>query len=152
MGYANLLLRPDLGKKAYRLRCRFTVPAFPRKDWLDKAKVTAAEAFVRDMAKQGFEYVDKYGFEMTGPFAPLVRGSLPKRHEQERWHQSSREMLPGLMRGVAPRASGGGYVSVVPSLNETEQWDYELKGVFVHKTILVEQPDSHELEKELVRR
>ena len=152
MAHALNIIRPDFGSKAYRLHCRFTMPAYPRADFLAKAKFEAAELFVKDMAKQGFNYIDKHGFKMTGPYQHTVIRNLPSMHEQERWHQSSRDMLADVKAGRAPRATGPGYVSSVLDLSESELWEYDLGGVFVHKTIVVEYPEEHELVKELARR
>ena len=138
--YANLLLRPDLGKKAYRLKCRFRIGAFPKQQFLDKAKIQAADWFVGDMHKRGFEYVDRYGFRMKGPFSAIDPMTLrrPKRI-------SSRQMLPMILQGAKFRDEGGSMAINVPILSESENWEYELSGVFVHKTMLVEQPDKGEI-------
>ena len=60
MSELTLLIRPDLGYKPYRLKCRFIMPKHPSVPHLMTAKVEAAELFVRDMAKQGWEYLDKH--------------------------------------------------------------------------------------------
>jgi hypothetical protein len=152
MAHTLNLIRPDLGKKAYRLRCAFTMPAYPRADFLAKAKVEAAELFVEDMAKQGFAYRDEHGFRMSGPYVPTKVGSIPKRHEQERWHQASRDMLPSLLNGNPPRVKDPGYVFAPLTLQTSDLWEYRLAGVFVHDTIVVEYPEEHELIKELASR
>ena len=141
----ELLMRPDLGKRAYRLKCRFTVNAFPSPSLLEKQKFKVAEMFVTDMAKQGFAYLDKHGFRMTGPYPQIKTVILPKRHQQARWNASSRALLPGLTSGRIPgRLNDPGYVTTVNKMNEMDAWDFELSGVFVHDTILVETPDAHE--------
>ena len=146
----TLLLRPDRGRSAYRLRCRFKVNAFPNPDFFDKAKFQAAEMFVRDMKKQGWTYLDKHGFKVSGPYAPLVPVSLPHRHLQAQWHTASRDLLPQIQAGRRfHRPKEPGYVSVVPSLIEMDEWEFELAGVFVHSTILTEIPDAHEERQEL---
>ena len=150
----ELLLRPDLGKKAYRLKCRFIVGAFPSDRTLEKAKYEAADLFVRDMAKQGWQYLDEHGFKMTGPFPATEIVILPKRSEQERWHTPTRELLSAALAGHPLRAShrGEGYVRNVPSLDSTDSWEFELAGVFVHDTLLAEMPDTHEEQEALKNR
>ena len=148
----TLLVRPDMGRKAYRLRCRFKVSAFPSQDLLEKSKYKVAELFVESLAKQGWEYLDKHGFKMTGPFAPLVIVNLPKKHQQAQWHMKSSEMLEKHMNhggslSASPRSSPTSYVSDVPPLAECEEWEFELAGVFVHKTLLAETPDPWEERK-----
>jgi len=140
----ELMLRPDLGKKAYRLRCRFSIGAFPSRDVLEKAKVACAERFVIDMAKQGWDYLDKYGFRMSGPYPPTEIVNLPSRSKQERWHQPSAEIMAAVMAGARIRAQDDGYVKAVPPVALSDYWDFELAGVFVHNTILTEYPDKHE--------
>ena len=152
----ELLLRPDLGNKPYRLRMRFRVPAGPDHPWLkdlwrqtlDRAKYAAGEQFVADMAKRGWEYIEQYGLRMTGPYVaidPMPRQKPPRR-------LSAREMLPGVMRGerflpepfVGPRN--------LPALAHSDSWEYELVGVFLHKTIVFEYPYPHEEQEELRNR
>ncbi len=142
----ELLLRPDLGKRAYRLRCRFAVGAYPSRGFLEKAKVACAEEFVIDMAKQGWEYLDKYGFRMTGPYPVVEVINLPSRSQQERWHQPSAEIMAAVVAGarIGRIAQDGGYARPVPLVAESDRWEFELAGVFVHKTILMEYPDEHE--------
>lgn len=140
MNAPQLLLKPDLGYKAYRLRCKFTIGADPRPEFLQKAKYAAAEQFREDMHKQGWEYVERYGFHMTGPRPAMSARPVAKRMRVP----SAREMLPHVAQGarfLAPEAYG---VQNVPLIGESEDWEYEIAGIFVHKTILVESPDLHE--------
>ena len=142
----ELLLRPDLGKKAYRLRCRFVVGAHPSERTLEKAKYEAADLFVADMAKQGWQWLSKHSFRIRGPFPQVQTVTLPKASLQERWHVPSRELLPAISAGYpGPRPAGdGGYARLVPLMAETDAWEYELAGVFIRDTIQVEVPDAHE--------
>jgi len=138
----TLLLRPDLGKKAYRLRCRFSIGPFPSERSLGKAKRAAAEAFIADMAKQGWYYLDRYGFKMTGPYPSIEVVQLPTRNQQERWHVPSAEIVAG--KRIGQIAQDGGYARPVPPLAESDKWEFELAAVFAHQTILTEYPDNHE--------
>lgn len=140
MNAPHVLLKPDLGHKAYRLRCKFTIGAAPSRDFLDKAKYAAAEKFVQDMAKQGWVHVSRFGFHMTGPF-PAMRAKQVSRRLRV---PSAKDMLPAVLQGATFRAPEMYGVQTVPVLGESEDWDYELASVFVHKTILVEHPDRHE--------
>ena len=141
MPYPELLLRPDLGKRAYRLRCRFAIDAFPREWFLEKAKYAAAQRFVEDMAKQGWEHIQKFGFQMKGPFSALTVPFLPKRALQEKWHFNARYPMPRRISSEGAPA----YVGTVPLLGESEKWEYELAGVFIHKTILTELGPAHKI-------
>ena len=143
----TLLVRSDMGRKAYRLRCRFKVAAFPSQDLLEKSKYKVAELFVESLAKQGWEYLDKHGFKMTGPFAPLVIVNLPKRHQQAQWHTKSSEVLANASFYQRLSTKETSYVSSVTPLTECEEWEFELAGVFVHKTLLAETPDPWEERK-----
>ena len=144
----ELLLRRDLGKGAYRLRCRFVIDAAPLSPWsrriweaeLERMKVEVARRFVEDMTKQGFEYVDEHGFQMSGPYpatpAP-VQIQRPKR-------SGARAMLPAVMQGDRFRGNGVNGVSLVLPLAENDTWEYELAAVFVHPTLVIEYPYPHE--------
>jgi len=140
----EVLVRPDRGKKAYRLRCRFRVDAFPNPEFLERAKFRAAETFVEDMRKQGWEYLNSHGFKMTGPFPTVEVVPLPSRSLQPRWHQPSQEVLQRITAGQVVRTNGNSYASDVPDLGACEKWEYELAGVFAHGTILTEMPDDKE--------
>ncbi len=135
------LVRPSLDRKAYRLKCRFKIEPLPRIGRLKYEKVRIAEMFVRDMEKQGWSYVSKYGFTMKGPFAFVVPTTLHIPHSP-----SAREMLPGVMNGLRFRDKGGSMASLVPPLNGVEGWEYELSGVFSRPAILTEVPDLDEEE------
>ena len=136
----SLIFRPDRGRKGYRLRCRFAVPAFPNEHFLEKAKFVAAEQFVKDMETQGWDYLDAHGFRMTGPYGvPIKQPELPRRSQQEQWQVKARQAQGAVQAGarlLVPPSLGG--VATVPSLNEAESWEYELAGVFVRKTIVFE--------------
>lgn len=141
----ELLLRPDLGKKAYRLKCRFLIGAYPSERTLEKAKFHAADLFIRDMAKQGFENVSRHGFKMSGPFAAVQVVNLPKRSQQEQWHTPSKDMIAAIHQGYTPTLpTPPSYVQTVPPVAESDDWEFELSGVFVHPTIMTEVPDPHE--------
>ena len=145
----EVLLRPDLGKRPYRLKCRFITNSFPSERMLEKAKYEAAGLFVRDMAKQGWQHVDGYGFKMSGPFPATETIILPKRSDQERWHTPSAEILD--TQGFRRRPQQQ-YATTVPQLTETDSWEFELAAVFIHDTLLTEVPDEHEEQEELTKR
>ena len=98
-----------------------------------------AELFVRDMAKQGWVYDNRWGFRMTGPYPTIepVTIHVPRR-------LSAREMLPYVAQGVRFLDQGGTVAGLMPRLGTSESWEYELAGVFVRDTVLVELPDLHE--------
>ncbi len=146
----ELLVRPDHGKRAYRLKCRFVIGAYPSERTLELGKFEAAERFVRDMRKQDYEYLDTHGLEMSGPFPATETVTIPKRSQQEQWHAPSAELFAAIQSGYRPErmAQDGGCARPVLPLAETDAWEFELSGVFVHKTIWTEVPDPHE-EKEM---
>lgn len=136
----QLIARPDLGKKAYRLRCKFRIGRHPRPAFLENAKFAAADRFIEDMAKRGFEYVDRYGFTMTGPRAAIDVIAIPHRVRVP----SAREMMAAVRQGARFLAQDDYGVQSVPLVTESAEWEYELAAVFVHKTILMEYADLHE--------
>ncbi len=146
----ELILRRDLGKKAYRLKCRFRIGSYPNERMLEKGKFEAAGMFVTDMAKQGYEYVDQYGFKMSGPFPYVETVQIPKRSEQKRWNDSSKALFASIQSGNFKRgAEDGGYAREVPRIEETDDWEFELAGVFVHETLVFQTADEHEEKEEL---
>ena len=122
------------------MHCRFRIEQHPTKDSLDRGKVKAAEWFVEDQRKEGFEYVGRFGFILNPkPFVPVVPVTLdtPK-------HLTARQMLSGVIQGNKYRANEFAGVQTVPLLGESEYWEYDISAVFVHRTILTERPDPHE--------
>ena len=55
----GVLLRPDLGKRGYRMKCRFRIEAYPVPDRLKKATAEAAVLFIKDMRLREWEYTDR---------------------------------------------------------------------------------------------
>lgn len=139
MNTPTLLLRPERDKKAYRLKCRFKIEAYPRRDRLERAKFQMAERFVVDMAKRGWGYVERFGFTMKGPH-PMVEPTTIRPPRQ----LSAREMLPGIMAGNPFRDTGADYAKPVLPLAMQEYWEYELVGVFARTELLTEIPDKGE--------
>ena len=148
MRLPELLIRPDLGKRAYRLKCRFAMPAYPLPTWVENEKYKTAERFVSDMAKQGWEYdpgrlaPSERGFKLTGPYPKTPILVLPSSVERQRI--DAHRDLAKVRAGDRMRDKGSDYVSTVPMIEESEYWEYEISAVFIRNTILVETPDSHE--------
>ena len=138
----ELLLRPDLGKKAYRLKCRFTIEANHKPEYLEKVKYKVAEEFINDIKKQGWEYdpnrlpPSERGFKLTGPYPATPMTGLPTKAEQFRFN--AKRDMPRIAAGDKMRLPELNYAQSVPLLGETDKWEYELSAVFIHATILVE--------------
>lgn len=135
----TLIMRPTRDRKAYRLRARFKIEPFPSPFRLDREKVRVAERFVADMHKQGWEYIEGYGFKMSGPFPMIVPRTIPVRRMP-----TAREMLPRVARGERFLDDSETGVSIVPALAESEAWEYEIAGVFAREQIMTERADPHE--------
>ena len=104
------------------------------------AKVKAAVMFITDLAKQGWEYVDKFGISVKKmPFAHIEFPTLPSRSQQENWHFNPR--TDSIEHKV--ECSSPGVVNV-PALDAVEKWEFELAAVFLHQTILAEVEDGTE--------
>lgn len=152
MRLPELLIRPDLGKRAYRLKCRFAMPAYPLPTWVESEKYKMAERFVSDMAKQGWEYdpnrlaPSERGFRLRGPYATTPVSDIKAIGRSI----VARRDLPRVLAGDPLRDTGEDFASIVPLLDETDKWEYEISAVFIRNTILVETPDSHE-ELEIIR-
>ena len=138
----QIIAKPSLEKRAYRLRCRFRIEAYPQPSRLELAKVRMAERFVNDMHDQGWEYMERSGFKMAGPF-PMVEPVVIHRPRT----LSAREMLAGVLAGKPFRNEGADYAKPVLGLDVQEYWEFELAGIFAHTQLLTEYPDTHEEEK-----
>ena len=147
----ELITQPEASKRPCRLRCRFKVDAAPshphlRRIWLralEKMKYRMAERFIKDMARQGWEYLDKHGIRMTGPYTAVTPVDL--RHYKRR-HFNAQTPVFG-RNGSGPELA----VVTLPPLAEADHWEYELAAVFLHKRLLVEVPDAQE-EKEMLNK
>lgn len=149
-GYAELLIRASRVKKPYRLKCRLKIEPAPSpvRDYdghlrwrsrLEREKVRIAERFVSDMKAQGWEHRPGDGFRMRGPF-PMV---VPKTIHRVR-ALSAKEMMPHVAQGARFLDRGTDGVSIVPKLEASEWWEFEISGVFIREQILTESPDPHE--------
>lgn len=135
----ELLFKPDFGKKAYRLKCRFLIEAYPTEDRLKQGALRAYDWFVRDMAKEGWECLTGEGVRMLGPFSPVQPMNLHRPRLL-----SSRQMLPAVAQGAKFRATEDFGAKTVIPLSECESWEYELRVVFVRNTIVFDVPYPHE--------
>ena len=149
-GYANLLLRASRDKKPYRLKCRLKIEPCPSpvRDYdghlrwrsrLEREKVQTAERFVSDLKAQGWGHLPSSEIRMRGPF-PMV---VPKPIHVVR-ALSAKEMLPHVAQGARFLDRGTDGVSLVPNIDASEWWEFEISAVFLREEILTEVPDSHE--------
>lgn len=132
--------RPDAGKRAYRLHCRFEVGAHPSERQLEKAMHYWMDRFVEDMAKRGYQYLSKYPIEATFKGAYVAPVALPKPKRLP----SAREMQRDVMQGAKFRAEPVTGMQTVPHYLQAAIWQYDLSAVFLHDTILMDVPDLHE--------
>lgn len=79
-----IIAAPEREKKAYRLRCVFTVPSGAHGRRLEMAKLDAGRRFIRDMALQGREWRSEYGYQLEGPFPHVETLALPSKSMQQR--------------------------------------------------------------------
>lgn len=138
----ELIFQPDLGKKAYRLKCRFITVADPRPEWVEAEKYRQAERFTEDMSKRGFIYdpnklpASERGFKLSGPYPATSITGLPPASD---YHQpTGREARDRVLAGDLMRSSDKTYVADVPNLDSTDKWEWELSAVFIHPTIRTE--------------
>lgn len=131
---------PDLGKRAYRLKCAIRVPNNLHGDELKRSVLACLEDFVRDMHLQGFEWQGSYGWRREGMPKPFIEAVTIRRPRRK----SAKEMIRAVMQGARFLDNDPGPASTVPVLEVAEHWQYEVSGVFVHDAILTDIPDKHE--------
>ena len=136
----EVVVRPDLGKRPYRLHCHVTVEGGVRGSELHLAVGHCLDDFVRAMHQQGFEHVSSEPWRSHGMPKPHIKPMTLRRPAR----LSSRDMMPAVMQGARFRAGPETIALVVPRLEESELWDYDVSGVFLHDTILTDVPDLHE--------
>ena len=141
----ELILRPDLGKRPLRLKCRFKIEPAPSPRQLEVAKNHCADLFVQEMAKQGFAYMSQFHFRITGPYVFMEPSLLPRPIRMR-----AKDMLPHVAQGARFLDEGATGAQEMPTIQYTEYWEYELSAVFLHDTILGEYALPHE-EKEAFR-
>ena len=139
MNAPQLMIKPSRDRKPLKLHCRFKIEAYPLPSRLDRARVRTAEEFVRDMHKQGWEHVERFGFTMTGPFPRVETVTI---HPVSQL--SAREMLPAVMQGNPLRDRGQDYASAVLPLGMNEYWEYDIVAVFQRPQMVIEYADLHE--------
>lgn len=147
--HALNLVRPDLGYKPYRIRCRVRTLAGRGPDLQGKALLAQVESWIDDMKLQGWDYDDRGGLELTGGPYTVVETVVLQRPKPR---MSNKEMLWRVSQGDPCRDTDQGFASLVPDITEVEFWEYEVAATFVHKTILVESPSADEERKVLALR
>lgn len=135
----TLIIPRDLGRRCYRMKCRFVIEARPTRERLKQGALRAHDMFVRDMAKQGWEYLASEPPRLAGPFTPVVPMTIHRARAP-----TSREMLSAVSQGARFRAGEETLAQTVTPLDQNESWEYELSLVFVRETIRFEVPDRHE--------
>ena len=142
----SLLLKPDLDKKAYRMKCRFVIEPYPAPDSLKEGALKAHDWFVTDMAKEGWTYVSGERPRLRGPFPQVVPMTIHRPHIP-----SSSEMFLAVMQGARFRAGAETIAKTVLPLSQSEYWEYELALVFYRNPLVADVPDLHEEREELLR-
>ena len=137
----TLILHRDLGKRAYRMKCRFTIEAHPTRESLRQGALKAMEMFVKDMAKmkEKWQYLPEHRPQRNGPFTPVVPMTIRRARAP-----TAREMQYAVAEGARFLAGAETLAQTVTPLDENESWEYELGLVFVTDTIRFEVPDRHE--------
>lgn len=140
-----------LPNKAYWLHARIVVPAYPKQVWLDEAADKQGALFIADMTRQGWTYIDKGIWISNDPVARVVAAGAPSIEERERF--VAKDAISRVMAGDRMRLQHdtSRYVSIVPAVEETEEWEYDIKAAFWRETVLTEVPDAHEEREVLLR-
>ena len=138
----TVIMRRDHGYKPYRLHCRFTVEAYPSQGWLESAKHQAAERFIEDMGKQGWDYIDKHGIAMTGPYSASVITGLPSAAQREKDRINAREAVFAVAAGARLLPSKREMVASLPPIAMSPEWEFDLSAVFLRKTIVMEYDEN----------
>lgn len=76
---ANLLIRPDLGRRLYCLFYRVKVPATANGETVKAAKARGLERMICQLAKQGWEFVAADPVPESGPYPVTPRKGFGKR-------------------------------------------------------------------------
>lgn len=136
----SLLLRPDLGKKAYKMRSRFRIEAEHTREQLNRARNVALNDFIVAMGKRDWQYVSKYLPRITGPYSYIQPSEQAKPQRI-----SAKQMLPGVLQGNKYRESPDTLGVFSPDPVDATEWvEYEISAFFVHPTLVLEIPYSHE--------
>lgn len=150
MSHSLNLIRPDLGYKPYRMRCRVRTLAGRGPDLQGKAVLAQVESWIDQMATRGFEYNERHeGLKLVGGPYPVVETVQIPRPKKR---MSNKEMRWRVSQGDPCRDDIQSFAMTVPALGQVEFWEYEVSAVFVHKTILVETPSVEEERKVLALR
>lgn len=139
----TLILRPDLEHQRYRLTCRITIDAPLRgvktdawKDYARREVKRAHEAFVRDMEKQGWRYINGQVPRVKGPFSHIDPRGIPGKPSKPKRKPGQ----PSVDVRHWDRTDWDYYTETVDRVEHHEQWDYEFTEAFTRR-MLVEVPD-----------
>lgn len=79
----ELIIRPDAEVREYGLYCGFDIEAYPKASRLEKVTLEVGQRWVRDMAKQGWEWRGD-GIVRSRPRVPEQVMELKRPDEQDR--------------------------------------------------------------------
>ena len=142
------IVRPSLERQRAILRCRFVIGAFHRPDQLERARNEAADRFVADMAKQGWEWLGRMAL-VGGPYPMTpIATSVPKAPTLPKRQLGPSSLAPD------PYPSLRGIVADMPTIYTAEAWEYEIAGAFVRPLAPIEVLDTDlpEIEARAARR
>jgi len=132
----TVIMRRDHGYRPYRLRCRFAVEAYPTQGWLETARHEAAERFIEDMDKQGWDYMDQHGVQMSGPYSPAIITGVPSFADRERI--KAKDAAYAVAQGARLLPQKTQMVASVTPVAFCDKWEFELSAVFLRKTVVME--------------
>ncbi len=134
----QIIIKPSQDRKPHYLAARFTTHPAPSRALIEVEKVRLAERFVEDMRKQGWDYAGQ-GFTLTGPFPHIepITIHMPKA-------LTARQMAPMVANGARFQDDGGTVAPMMPTLAESEGWDFKIAAVFSRSDLFTETPDLHE--------
>ena len=122
----NVIIRPEREYKVYRLRAAFDLAPFPSEKQLRLMKLKAGYLFMRDMQKQGWEYMGR-GLGLSGP-RPMPEMKFAATRRVQNQHKPS-----DFFFDLPP----------MDALNTMPVWRYFLTGLFVRREIHIERSNDN---------
>lgn len=135
---ANLLLRADVGRKAYVLFYRVRVPATASGEQVTRAKQQGLERMIRDLSRRDWAFVAADPIPPSGPYPVVPRkgfGKRPNIPKRKRGQPSAR---------FAPPDDHTWRISTLPQFDQrtarflTDQVEWEFAATFHRPAILTE--------------
>lgn len=132
----DIIVRPDMPVELHTLKARIRVPRTATPGQLERAMQTQGGIFIREVAKQGWQFRHEYGMKITGgPWPPVDPKDVPKaRHHGP---------LPDGPHDRGLHTYDTSWRQEIQPIAIADEWEWDIKGFFEKRVFVAEVDDGN---------